>query len=486
MKYILILLILLAGLTVRAQIPEFSKLSGNITSYSELVRGTECFFLYNNYFDPTYQTKIYRITEQGEVTDSMNLRDLNRYHNGKIAVIEGKLYFGGASTDTTSNNSQRYNIIEFDDDLNIIWEYRSEILDTLISPLYNTQTTDGTNSILFNFTVFKDTIYVIGGYLQFDTMITPLGGDCRYFKANFNGDTYQNRSFNGSMYNAFFRGNQMYFQGSNFDPNAPWLPPAVGLYNGDGQFVDGSNFDNSTSGEFPWGACGGIIDDKLYFSYLGRDPSLPGCPQQTVAIDVRDTAFNIIHRFKVNECEYNYAGDMPFTKGTDGSIYFQAAHQDYKKFMVKKYSPEMNLIWSREYEFSTNPYFIIPMKLVPTEDGGVIAHCRQQLNGQFLVRLYKISPDGDIVSSTTLGGDGKPEPSVLSPNPCQDIIRYTGENTHEMTAEVYSIDGRIAKRIFFINNQLDLSGLPKGLYSILIFDNQQQRLLHRQTVVKME
>lgn len=486
MKHILILISVLFCVLGKAQIPEFSDLSSRTTFFSEFVRTTDSYFLDN--IDETFgfTRKIYKITDQGEVVDSLNMLDFGRYHIGKIASIGGRLYFGGVSTDTVSNYSQRYNIIEFDDDLNVVREYRSDILDTLITPLLNTQTTDGTGSILFDFTVFEDTVYAIGGYFQYDTLINFLGANLRYFKANVNGGTYQNRPFNGFMYNTFFKGNQVYVQGSNNNPNAPWLPPAVGFYDGNGQFVDGWNFDNSTSGEFPWGACGGAIGDRLYFSYLGRDPSLPGCPQQTVAIDVRDTAFQVLHRFKIDECGYNYAGNMPFTEGNDGSIYFQAAHRDYKKFIVKKYTPEMSLIWSEEYDFSATSFFTIPMKLVPAEDGGVIAHCREQLNDFFYVRLYKISPDGEIIATTTLGEVGIPAPSVLSPNPCRDIVRYMGENTDAMNVEVYSMDGRMAKRIPTMHGEFDMSGLPQGLYSVLMFDGKTRKLLHRQTLVKVE
>lgn len=342
-------------------------------------------------------------------------------------------------------------------------------------------------SRLFNFTVFEDTIYAIGRYLLFDTMINTLGADLRYFKANFNGDTYQNRSFPGQMYNAFFQKNKMYFQGSNNNPNDPWLPPAVGSYDGDGQFIDGWNFDNSTSGEFPWGACGGIIDNRLYFSYGGRDVSLAGCPNQTVAIDVRDTNFQVLYRFKVEECDYKYAGNMPFTKGKDGSIYFQAIHKDFKKFMVKKYTPQMEVLWSEEYDFSSIPFFTIPMKLVPADDGGVIAHCREELNGISYVRLYKISPDGDIISSTTIGKSGTAEASVLSPNPCIDVVQYTGKSTAKLNVMLYSMDGRIQKRLSFQNGKLDMNALPSGLYSVLIFaENKPNVVLHQQTVVKVE
>jgi hypothetical protein len=469
---------------------EFSALSGTkiFSTYLLSVPGGYILDLHGD-FDSSILRRprfLYRLDEQGKVLGSFELNTATKLFFGKpVLSSEGKLCFAGMYNIRSVPNSQRYAAIQFDSMFGVINTFESPTFYPSKGVFFTGYTDDGHTGPLFDFSVKNDTIFGFGRYILVDQTI--LGQSHFYFKANFNGDIYadfENPSV--MLYNCFFKENLLYIQGSCSNPSSPWNSVAVGLYNHEGAWVRGWNFDNFGSGEFPWGACGGIIDDRLYFSYGGRDPNLPGCPVRNVAIDVRDLNFNILHRFKINECGYLYAGNMPFAKGADGSIYFQAVHDSYKKFLLQKYTVDMKLIWSKEFEPQTDA-FISPMQIVPSGDGGVVISCLQELNNIKRIHLYKFSSDGNpVVSAQEVTYEPlRPEPSVLAPNPCRDFVRYTGTHDGSMLARLHSADGRVVRLLRLEDGVLDVSTLPPGLYSVLVLDAADtQQVLHRQTLVK--
>lgn len=433
---------------------------------------------------------LYRLNEAGEAIDSFNISSSTRYCFGMpFLSLDNKLCFAGICGTIEAFYTQRYTAFEFDDNLNVSRVFESP---TIMVPGKGVttfgQTTDGALGSLFDFSIYNDTIFGYGRYLMVDSPLIIRGNTQFYFKANLNGLTYEDFGMpeNSMVYRCFFKENELYVLGSCFDPTEPDRPKAVGRYNHEGRWIQGWNFDNATSGEFPWGACGGAIGDRLYFSYLGRDITLPGCPELNVAIDVRDLNFNVVRRFKINECGYLFAGNMPFAKTADGSIYFQAVHESYRKFLIQKYTPDLQLIWSKEFASEDN-FFVCPLQIVTTKDNGVLVSGLRELNGDRRLFLYKFSPDGDPVVSTheVAYEPLRPEPSVLSPNPCRDFVRYTGTHLGPMIAQLHSADGRVARLLRLENGTLDVSTLPPGLYSVLLFDAADtNRILHRQTLVK--
>jgi hypothetical protein len=465
-------------------IPEFSPLSGNVTFFSEITEHQNEFYLLNSFNDPDFKLKIYKISQNAEVLDSINIRESDDAFFSLLKSIDGKLYLGGIKSEP---NSQRYIIAQIDEDLSIIEKYESPLFDTLISPSVNGATSEGAFNRLFDFSVVEDTCYIMGSYVLFDTLNNFIGTQPRYYKAELGGDsltTIIDRPFDCVPYNIFLFDNQMIIQGSNGE-GPPFMPPSIGLYDGNGNFVDGWDFDMSGSGIFPFGSCGGKIDNRLYFSYEGEDTALEGCPEVTVALDVRDLNFNPIHRFKIEECDYAYSGNMPFCKGADGSIYFQAVSRIGTKFIVKKFTPDMSLIWSKEYDFtSTNTLQLLPMKMVPSEDGGVIL---QAIEDYSFVRLFKISEDGDITSSTTIGNHNESSTPVFSPNPFTNELYFNGDSGATLEALIYSMDGKISKRMILDDGNLDVSELPIGYYSIIAYDlNEKNKILYREIVLKIK
>lgn len=464
-------------------IPEFSPLSGDVTFFSEFIKHDSEYYLLNQFSNPEFKVQIYKISEDATVLDSINVREELNIFFATIKSIENKLYLGGIKSEP---NSQRYIVAELDSDFSILEKYESPLFDTLISPGVNGGTSEGNFNRLFDFSVFQDTAYFMGSYFLFDTLNNQIGFQPRYAKASMVGNSLEvliDRVVAGTPYNIFFSKNQFYIQGSNLE-GPPFLPPSVGLYDGNGNYVEGWDFDAVLSGAFPWGSSGGVIDDRLYFSYRGDDQTISGCADQTATIDVRDVDFNVIERFKINECDHNFAGNMPYTKSVDGNIYFQAKSKLANKALVKKFTSDLSLIWSNEYDFSANGYLsMLPIKMVPTQDGGVILHALEAFS---FVRLFKISAEGDIISSISFGNVDNKNNSNFFPNPFSDKLNYKGDQSVLLEASIYKMNGKIIQRKFD-GNVLEVSDLPNGVYSIIVYDaNEPNVLLHQEKVIKIK
>ncbi|MCS7036339.1 MAG: hypothetical protein NZM41_06710, partial [Saprospiraceae bacterium] len=213
-----------------------------------------------------------------------------------------------------------------------------------------------------------------------------MGREHRFFKGTLDGRVLADHPLiNVNALAFFFRDNQLYVLGYIGDNYSEQMGD-VGWYDHNGQLIKVFRF-NPVG---PTLCNGGAIDNRLYFSYIGYQNIPGGCPTPTVAIDVRDLNFNLIRRFKINECDYAYCSNIPFAKGKDGSIYFQAVHKSYEKFLVQKYTPDLQLIWSKEFKGHDDTLYVAPMQIVPTEDGGVLIKCFH-LFGDSKVSLYKIS-----------------------------------------------------------------------------------------------
>lgn len=429
---------------------------------------------------------LYKINNNGDLIDSVRIGDQYniRNYSGMPFVSKNeyeRLYFLGTCSFRDTFLSQRYAGIELDSNLNLIIEFEFPIFKNFrrTMGLYRSSN-DGTSGIRSDFCIYQNTFYASHSCLLIDSPFVVLGAEHHYFKGTLDGEVLADHTLPAESHISFFRGNQLYVLGYNGVPNTNQQYD-VAWYDHNGQFVKGLLF-NPTA---PTLCNGGAIDNRLYFSYVAPSWLVPGgCPSPTVAIDVRDLNFNLIRRFRVNECGYNYCGNMPFAKGMDGSIYFQAVHESYEKFLVQKYTPDLQLIWSKEFKGHSDTLFVAPMQIVPTEDGGVLIKCFH-LFGDSKVSLYKISADGDAVRVIEFN-TGTPEPSVLAPNPCRDVVRYTGTYDRPLIALVHSADGRTVRTLTLHNATLDVATLPPGLYSVLLLDAERpEQVLHRQKLLKV-
>jgi hypothetical protein len=425
---------------------------------------------------------LYKINSQGDITDSLNLMAGNsRYRGLPFVDKRGKFYFLGIHSLSGIFYSQSYGGIEVDSNLKVLRRFEFPVFDFTRTIGLHIGYDDGISGITSDFVVYDDTFYASGRHLIVDSPFVIIGAEHRYFKGTLDGTILANHTLNADAHISFFRGNHLYTLGYNGIPYTSEQYD-VAWYDHNGEFVKGFLFKPTA----PTLCNGGAIDDRLYFSYVEPGWLGPGgCPTTTVAINVRDLELNSIRRFKINECDYRYCGNMPFAKGKDGNIYFHAVHKSYEKFLVQKYTPDMQLLWSKEFKGHTDTLLVAPMQILPTEDGGVLIKCFH-LFGDSKVSLYKISADGDPVRVIEFN-TGTPEPSVLSPNPCRDVVRYTGTYERPWVAFVHSLDGRTVRTLRAQNGMLDVSGLPSGFYSVLLLDAERpQQVVHRQKLLKME
>lgn len=64
--------------------------------------------------------------------------------------------------------------------------------------------------------------------------------------------------------------------------------------------------------------------------------------------------------------------------------------------------------------------------------------------------------------------------STLSPNPAQDQVKLSTQQNYSRF-EVVSTTGKVVKRFSTSSDHsYDLSGLPKGLYLVVLYDDQKQ------------
>lgn len=445
---------------------EFSEISGTSNRFSEVVKLDEGYAAYLQPL-PGQPIGIYRISENGAVTDSVDMRNLIQggFFSGTIGSFDGRVFYGGLFS-SSNPSTQGFAFIEFDEQLNAVNEVLIPSEDTLRGFLRNAELNDGFINRLFDFKVEQDTIMAVGSFLLFNPALQSIGSELRYIRANFNGEIYNYQTIPGSLYNAFFFGDKFAIQGSVAVPGE-FSPKAVGTYNRNGEIENGWIFDNSGSGEFPWMANGGEIDGKYYFSYVGRDPSLPGCNENNIAIDVRDAEFNILHRFKLEECGYGFTGNMPFTKSIDGDIFFQAVSMDFSIVLIQRYTDDMQLVWSKEFDFDVEYPKINPVRMLASEDGGILLHCTTARNADRRLRLFKISGDGEIVSSSVENEVAYFEKLKIFPNPAFTDVTIDGL-IEKASVDIYDMNGTLVGRRKMENNTLDVRHLNSGMYIVHI------------------
>ncbi len=500
MKNLLSLAILLINSWVgysQIILEDFSDISRSITSVSELITIKDGFVVSNflNIYDTSKIDKwrrymnIYKIDQTGKIVKHISLEAPGKEYAGIVQTDnKGRLFFVGSSFVDSLFYSQRYCVIEFDDDFNIVRETEYPVIPYRIgyTVFRSTDYTYYGRSICFQ--IYNDTFYIAGSGLYGDSLKPIIGRQTYYFKAHLNGEVYQDKQLNGEVHSCSFEGDRLYIFGINSYQNNPYLlASGVATYDSDGNAT--KTWALATS--YPVYFNGSVIEDKFYFSYphTGYLPGV-GCSDASVAIDIRYVNnFSIYRRFKIKECGYWNCSNTPFVKGKDGNIYYVAYHPNHKKFLVQKYTPDMQRIWSKEFTTHLDTYErIVPMQMLPTEDGGVIIRCYFMDGGiHSRFSLHRISADGDPVFTSVIDMGEILQSSVLSPNPFHSIVRYTGAHEGPLMAMVHSMDGRLVSEVRLQSGMLDLSGLAPGVYSVLLMDVERPgRVLHRQRLIKMQ
>lgn len=177
---------------------------------------------------------------------------------------------------------------------------------------------------------------------------------------------------------------------------------------------------------------------------------------------------------------------MPFSFDAQDNVYYAAPHESFKKIMVYKFTPDFKPIWKKELDFSNEFSFYFPLSQLPTDDGGILLNCFEKLNAIQNLRIYKISSDGTVVSSTQLpGAMSAAEGPFAFPNPTTGPLTLTPEYAEMTTqAQLSTIDGRDVGFFTVQNGQIDLSAQPAGVYTLTLWDVRQRRVVGSQIVVK--
>jgi len=299
-----------------------------------------------------------------------------------------------------------------------------------------------------------------------------------FLKTGLDGTVYVKKELPvNEMYNVFFGNGKMYVQGSTYV--SPFDPRALSEFDSNGDLIRGIDYDSWGSGEFLEGSLGLWHKGRFYLTYVGKNDNLPGCATDNAAIDVRDSSWAVLHRFKLPDCGYRVSGKVPFAFDAQDNVYYAA--QGAQKVIVYKFTPDFQVIWKKELDFSGQPGIIFPATLLTTSDGGVVVNCVEDFS---YLRIFKISPTGDVVSSTSLPLSKASTGPAVYPNPTVGPLRVLPDFSAAAVAQVTSIDGRLMGVFDLSAQQIDLSAYPSGMYAISLWAEGRRALLGTEVVVK--
>lgn len=199
-------------------------------------------------------------------------------------------------------------------------------------------------------------------------------------------------------------------------------------------------------------------------------------------IDVRDEEFNLIKRVNVPDCLVIPCGRYPFAFTDDGHFYYHGSSYINGQSIVNlyKYDTALNVIWSKKPTFPVSKTHY-PISMILTEDNGIVLQCTEYHNR---LRLYKISPQGDLVSAFTFPNDAADPVYVFGPNPFTTELYCPDLGARRILAEMYDLSGRLCFSQTIQNGVLRPEALPEGLYVLRIRNADSGETLHVQKVVK--
>jgi Secretion system C-terminal sorting domain len=119
------------------------------------------------------------------------------------------------------------------------------------------------------------------------------------------------------------------------------------------------------------------------------------------------------------------------------------------------------------------------------DDGSFLLNCYAYINNIQVLKIFKISPEGDIISETNLPMQAE-DKVFFSPNPFVDELTLSSEVLNDnLMATIYDISGRLIGDFSLNNGKLYLGHLPLGSYVVHLMD-QENKFLGSQVIVKVE
>lgn len=478
MKYLYILCsCLLIALRISGQsYPQFSNLSGREMSHFSSVKSGDYYY----YQLTTFPDGIvmYQLDADAAIIDSVSIPN----SIGNLVTQQDRLVFSGLEWDGSVFSTTRQVFIEYDAQLNVIQKITGTSLIPAHGLIYQEQTGTQVNTQSGDSHIYRDTVFNFQKYLVVDTPQVFLGIVNVFTKTGLNGSVYNNQSLDiNALYNCFFVKNHLIVQGSAYV--GPFDPRALLEFNTDGQLVRGIDYDSYGSGQYIEGALGGWHNERFYFTYRGYDPTIPGCPTQNASIDVRDSSWAVLHRFKLPDCGYLVSGKMPFSFDQQDNIWYAAPHESYKKIVLYKFTPDFDITWRREFDFTSEPFFYFPLSQLPTADGGILLNCYRVLNGTRQLLILKIDALGDVVSSQTF-----PDQSVavvgplVFPNPSPGELFLMAPYAATTTVQIARMNGQVCDVLQPRSGMLDLTAYPSGAYVLSVWEG--HRFLGSQVVIR--
>ncbi len=485
MKYIFIihLLLLFFSGAYGQSYPEFSPLSGSIYyNFSTAKANGGIFYCLRTVVsDSVVKYTTYKLNEEGQIIDSVSHSPDGIDRWGWISAQEERIFFHGIRWEGSVFTNIRHTVIEYDQQL----EQVGETIGASLTPntgFINFQSTGFiTMTQMSDFHLYNDTLLAAYQFLMVDSPLVFQGRRNFFLKTGLDGTVYVKKELPvNEMYNVFFANGKMYVQGSTYV--SPFVPRALSEFDSNGDLIRGIDYDSWGSGEFLEGSLGLWHKGRFYLTYVGKNDNLLGCPTDNAAIDVRDSSWAVLHRFKLPDCEYKYvSGKVPFAFDGEDNVYYAARHETFKKIMVYKFTPDFQILWKKELDFSGQPGTIYPATLLATSDGGVLVNC---VEGFTSLRIFKISATGDVVSSTSLPLSKENTAPVVYPNPTVGPLHVLPDFSSATMAQVTSIDGRPIGRFDLSSQQIDISAYPSGVYVLSLWDAGLRRLLGTEMVVK--
>ena len=325
----------------------------------------------------------------------------------------------------------------------------------------------------------NDALWLVIPYQIFDINTNfPLGYEYWFAKVGLDGTVYESIQLEtvGSLFSGVFTENNCYVYG---DVGGEVVNGGIFNVKPDGQYDP----DGNLTGTFDYGDAiiayfgAGYHNGRIFKAYVAGFATAEGCPDSSVVIDIRTPEFDLIQRFKLPDCDLWTGGKRPFVFTADGFTYFTVRNYTGSVFLYK-FDADFNLVWSKAYDLPQH----FPVSLNLTDDGGRVLECVQNFNA---LRLYKLTGDGDIVSSVKFNQPLDAE-RYFYPNPFRGEVTLAGllpEGRTQLFAT--DISGKTYGPLAFMGNSSGLSFLPAGQY-VLSLRDERGRILLSQWAVKVE
>lgn len=494
MRPVLLSIFLSAAALVHAQLPEFSALSSRNVSKFELfhsLRVSDGIL----YFVSTaeYENMLYKVGFDGTLLDSVNLRQGDYKFWGYLTLKGDDILLVGEANKPLINYNQYFTeqravVVVLNGELDIQDVYLYDILPFAAGSSISIQTSPHVYiQPVTGIGVFGDTVLVTKDYTYFDTVnFIPLGSNRVIERMVINGDALPTvfiSATSADAYTAVFTDTSIYVYGQSSEccGNVLIDPAAVGEYDHTGNFIQKHILlDSFLDFDPTWAAVGNRIGDRIYNSFT--DEGFFGQPCNTAMLDIRDLDFQLLRNTEVPDCDMSPSGTKCVAM-SNNSIYYLTLTSDYNLGLYK-YDTLLNLIWGKIYDFEAPHYGI---SLNDTPDGGVILECGVSgIGNDFdILKLYKISPAGDIVSSTNLVVSPPKQAPVVYPNPFSTQVFLEGLPAQATTAQLYDPLGRLLYTVDTDGLSIDFpSSLKPGTYLLCLRKMGTGALLHSQWLVK--